>query len=75
MEDSIHPAMPAQQIAQANPPPDASLLSKDILQFEAQINTKDYLSPDEHKSLDLFTRAANYISAGSVFCFEMSYIF
>ncbi|KAG6902831.1 hypothetical protein C0995_010716 [Termitomyces sp. Mi166 len=59
--------MPAQQIAQANPPPDASLLPKDMLKYEAQINTKNYLSPDEHKSLDLFTRAANYISAAMIF--------
>ncbi|KAG6879610.1 hypothetical protein C0992_000638 [Termitomyces sp. T32_za158] len=59
--------MPGQQIAQANPPPDASLLSKEILKFEAQINTKGYLSPDEHMSLDLFTRAANYISAAMIF--------
>ncbi|KAG6804667.1 hypothetical protein H0H93_007404, partial [Arthromyces matolae] len=55
--------MPAQQLAVANPPPEPSHIPKEILAFDAQVNTKDYLSHDELKSLDLFTRAANYMSA------------
>ncbi|KAG6919201.1 hypothetical protein DXG01_008499 [Tephrocybe rancida] len=59
--------MPGQHIAQANPPPDASQLPKDLLKYTAQLNTHDYLSHDELKSIDLFTRSANYIAAAMIF--------
>ncbi|KAG6856505.1 hypothetical protein H0H87_003698 [Tephrocybe sp. NHM501043] len=59
--------MPGQQIAQANPPPDPSQLPDDILKYGAHLDTKDYLSHDELKKIDLFTRSANYIAAAMIF--------
>ena len=56
--------MPGQLLAQANPPPDPSGLADDILNYAVQLNIKDFLSENEHKSVQLFTRAANYIAAG-----------
>ena len=57
--------MPGQLLAQANPPPDMSRLSDDILKYAVQLNTHGFLSDNEHKSVQLFTRAANYIAAGT----------
>jgi len=50
----------------ANPPPDPSSLSDDVLQLSVTLDTKNYLSPGDLKSIQLFRRAANYISAGIV---------
>jgi len=57
--------MPGQLLTQANPPPDPSRLSDDILKYAVQLNTANVLSDNEHKSVQLFTRAANYITAGT----------
>lgn len=48
----------------ANPPPDPSSLSNDVLQLSVTLDTKNYLSPGDLKSVQLFRRAANYIAAG-----------
>lgn len=56
--------MPAQEIAQPNPPADPSQLSDGILEYSVQLKTKDYLTEDELKSVQLYRRAANYIAAG-----------
>lgn len=56
--------MPGQQIAQTNPPPDPSLLSDGILQYAVKLDTKNYLSEKEYKSIELFVRAADYVAAG-----------
>jgi xylulose-5-phosphate/fructose-6-phosphate phosphoketolase len=50
----------------ANPPPDPSSLSNDVLQLSVTLDTKNYLSTGDLKSIQLFRRAANYISAGIV---------
>jgi xylulose-5-phosphate/fructose-6-phosphate phosphoketolase len=57
--------MPGQELLQPNPSPDPSSLPDSILQYGVQLNTKDYLPKDELESLEMFTRAANYIAAGS----------
>ncbi|RDB26054.1 putative phosphoketolase [Hypsizygus marmoreus] len=59
--------MPGQYIAQANPPPDPSLLSDDILKYATTLDTKNFLNEEELKSIDLFTRAADYIAAAMIF--------
>lgn len=50
-----------------NPPPDPSLISDDILQYAVKLNIKDYLSRDDLRSVQLFQRAANYISTAMIF--------
>jgi xylulose-5-phosphate/fructose-6-phosphate phosphoketolase len=57
--------MPGQQIAQANPPPDASLLPDSLLDFGVQLDNKDVLSKDELSAIHKFRRAADYIAAGT----------
>lgn len=59
--------MPAQLISQPNPPPDASLLPEAILDQSVQLNTTDYLSPEELDGIQKFRRAADYITAGLCF--------
>ncbi|KAG5647371.1 hypothetical protein DXG03_000439 [Asterophora parasitica] len=59
--------MPGQQIAQANPPPDPSLLPEDILEYNVKLDTKHFLSEQELKAVDLFTRAADYVAAAMIF--------
>ena len=56
--------MPGQQIAQANPPPDASLLPDSLLDFGVQLDNKDVLSKHELAAIHKFRRAADYIAAG-----------
>ncbi|KAF9474319.1 phosphoketolase [Pholiota conissans] len=59
--------MPAQIISQPNPPPDPSLLPESILDYAVVLDTKDYLSPAELESINLFRRAADYIAAAMIF--------
>lgn len=59
--------MPKQEIAQANPPPDASLLPDGVLDLRVTLNTKDYLSSDELRGIQLFRRAADYLAAAMIF--------
>ncbi|KAF8154400.1 phosphoketolase [Pholiota molesta] len=59
--------MPAQIISQPNPPPEPSLLPDSVLNYDVAIDTKDYLSPAELESIQLFRRAADYIAAAMIF--------
>ena len=56
--------MPAQELAQPNPPPDPSQLQDAILDWSVKLQTKDFLSSDELQSVRAFRRAADYIAAG-----------
>ncbi|KAF5367098.1 hypothetical protein D9758_003951 [Tetrapyrgos nigripes] len=47
-----------------NPPPDPSQLDDALLQWSVKLDTKNFLSPEELKSVQLFRRAADYIAAG-----------
>jgi hypothetical protein len=57
--------MPTQQLFSANPSPDPCLLPDDILKYAAKLDHKNFLPKQELEALDLFTRTANYISAGA----------
>ncbi|KAF7312098.1 D-xylulose 5-phosphate/D-fructose 6-phosphate phosphoketolase [Mycena indigotica] len=59
--------MPGQILLQANPPADPSLLPDSVLELGVQLGVKDYLPPDELKSLKMFRRAADYIAAAMIF--------
>lgn len=59
--------MPGQEILESNPSPDASLLPDTILDLSVKLDTKDYLSDDELKAVQHFSRAANYIAAGALY--------
>ncbi|ESK95873.1 phosphoketolase [Moniliophthora roreri MCA 2997] len=59
--------MPAQRIDQPNPPPDPSQLDDAILSYSVKLNTKNFLSDEELKSIQLFRRAADYIAAAMIF--------
>ncbi|KAJ7352395.1 phosphoketolase [Mycena albidolilacea] len=59
--------MPGQILLQANPPADSSLLPDSVLELGVQLDTKNYLSDDELKSLKLFRRTADYIAAAMIF--------
>jgi xylulose-5-phosphate/fructose-6-phosphate phosphoketolase len=65
--------MPAQIISQPNPPPEPSLLPDSVLNYDVAIDTKDYLSPAELVSIQLFRRAADYIAAGRYAFFILFY--
>ena len=55
--------MPGQQISQSNPPPDASQLSDDILNWSIKVEHDNFLSKEDAKSIQMFRRAADYIAA------------
>jgi xylulose-5-phosphate/fructose-6-phosphate phosphoketolase len=57
--------MPQQQIAQANPPPDPSLLPDSLLGLGIQLDNKHVLSQFELTAIHKFRRAAYYIAAGT----------
>ncbi|KAJ7638132.1 XFP N-terminal domain-containing protein [Mycena rosella] len=59
--------MPGQILLQANPPAEPSLLPDSMLQFSVHLDTKNYLSNDELKSMKMFRRAADYIAAAMIF--------
>ncbi|KIY72403.1 D-xylulose 5-phosphate/D-fructose 6-phosphate phosphoketolase [Cylindrobasidium torrendii FP15055 ss-10] len=59
--------MPGQQLNQANPRPDPSLLPDSILEYGIKLHTEDYLAEDEIKALRSFRRAADYIAAAMIF--------
>ncbi|KAF9533738.1 phosphoketolase [Crepidotus variabilis] len=59
--------MPAQIIAQPNPPADPSLISDSILESAVQLKIKDFLPQDELKAVQEFRRAADYIAAAMIF--------
>ncbi|KAJ7220120.1 phosphoketolase [Mycena pura] len=59
--------MPGQILLQANPPADPSLLPDSVLELSVQLDTKNYLSDDELKSIEMFRRAADYIAAAMIF--------
>lgn len=61
--DSRHD-MTGQEIAQPNPPPDASHLPDSLLELRVKLNIKDALSQNELKAVRTFRRAADYIAAG-----------
>lgn len=56
--------MPGQQIAEANPPPDASLLPDSVLDYGVQLENKHVLSKHELTAVHKFRRAADYVAAG-----------
>ena len=56
--------MPAQLLAQPNPPPERSQLPETLLNLSIRLNISEYLSKDELQALRTFRRAACYISAG-----------
>lgn len=60
--------MPAQQLAQPNPPPERSQLPESLLSLGIGLNTDESLSKDELHAIKCFRRAACYISAGVFFC-------
>ena len=64
--------MPGQEIAQANPPPDPSLLPDSLLEFGVHLNNKDVLSKHELTAIHMFRRAADYIAAGKLSSHELS---
>lgn len=57
--------MPAQRLAERNPPADPSHLPDSVLGFRAYASAEFVITPAELSSLRKFTRAANYIAAGS----------
>lgn len=59
--------MPGQILYTANPPPDPSQLADSVLELSVKLDTKNFLSPDELKSIQLFRRAADYIAAAMIF--------
>ncbi|KAF5366987.1 hypothetical protein D9758_003947 [Tetrapyrgos nigripes] len=59
--------MPGQELYQSNPPPDPSQLDDALLQWSVKLDTKNFLSPEELKSVQLFRRAADYIAAAMIF--------
>lgn len=56
--------MPAQLLAQPNPPPDPSHLPDSVLDYRV-VHTKSDITSAELASISKFKRAANYISAGN----------
>lgn len=56
--------MPAQELAQSNPPPDPSLLPDSILDLKTTFSIKNVLSPEELSAIQQYRRAADYIAAG-----------
>ena len=58
--------MPAQELAQPNPPPDASSLPASIAELGVTLNYANYLQKDELQSVQAFRRAADYIAAGAL---------
>ncbi|KZP31650.1 D-xylulose 5-phosphate/D-fructose 6-phosphate phosphoketolase [Athelia psychrophila] len=59
--------MPGQEIAQANPPADASLLPDSVLDLHIHLDNKNILTDDELASIRKFRRAADYIAAAMIF--------
>ena len=59
--------MPAQELYQANPPPDASQLPKVLNELAVQLPL-NVLSEQEVKDIQAFRRAADYIAAGMSIC-------
>lgn len=57
--------MPGQELFQANPSPDPSLLDDAILQWSVKLQTKDFLPSNELEAIQKFRRAADYIAAGT----------
>jgi xylulose-5-phosphate/fructose-6-phosphate phosphoketolase len=54
-----------QQLAQANPPPDPSLLPDSVLEYKVKLVIENTLSKDELNAIQMYRRAANYIAAGA----------
>ena len=57
--------MPGQEIAQSNPPPDASSLSDDVLKWGVTVEHANFLSKEDAKSIQMFRNAADYLAAGA----------
>jgi xylulose-5-phosphate/fructose-6-phosphate phosphoketolase len=57
--------MAKEEIAEANPPPDASQLPDLLLKLKVDIDTADALSDDQVDAIRKFRRAANYLAAGT----------
>jgi xylulose-5-phosphate/fructose-6-phosphate phosphoketolase len=58
--------MPKQEIAEANPPPDASQLPEALLKLKVNLETTDALSDAQVDAIRKFRRAADYIAAGEL---------
>lgn len=56
--------MPAQELFQANPPPDPSLLPESLNSLSVKLDL-DALTPAELSDVRKFRRAADYIAAGA----------
>jgi len=57
--------MPGQEIAQANPQPDGSSLSDDVLQWGVTVEHANFLNKEDVKSIQMFRNAADYLAAGT----------
>jgi xylulose-5-phosphate/fructose-6-phosphate phosphoketolase len=62
--------MPAQQLLQANPPADPSLLPDSLLKYSVKLDIQNTLSKDELNAMQMYRRAANYIAAGEYAVFD-----
>jgi xylulose-5-phosphate/fructose-6-phosphate phosphoketolase len=60
--------MPKQEIAQPNPPPDASHLPDSLRELRVELDIADALTDDELRAVQKFRRAADYIAAGARLC-------
>ena len=56
--------MPAQQLYQANPPPEESLLPKELAALSVKLDITNALSAEELEACKAFRRAGDYIAAG-----------
>lgn len=59
--------MPGQIISEPNPPPDPSHIPDDVQSLAVQLNTKDFLSAEDLKGVQMFRRAADFIAAAMIF--------
>lgn len=62
--------MPAQQLAQPNPPPEPSQLPESLLDLKVQFSNIEILSEYELRAVKAFRSVACYISAGV--CHQLS---
>jgi xylulose-5-phosphate/fructose-6-phosphate phosphoketolase len=56
--------MPAQQLAQPNPPAERSQLPESLLSLSIRLNVAESLSKTELHAIKCFRKAACYMSAG-----------
>ncbi|THH15649.1 hypothetical protein EW146_g4848 [Bondarzewia mesenterica] len=59
--------MPAEEVAQPNPPADPSHIPESILDLRVQLNICDALTDEERVCIQKFRNAADYIAAAMIF--------